>query len=122
MKSGLGILIRAPKMPFSVPPKWPSAPDLCANVPKIVTFFGIFWHYFHCCLIFFWFASAQDPCDLGTLFFRSSYHYLLKIIAHFRHICNFDGSCICVFGRVKNIKKVDINHGPFIASILLSCH
>ena len=34
---------------------------------------------------------------LGTLFLRSSYHYLFKNIAHVRSICNFDRSCICVF-------------------------
>ena len=32
----------------------------------------------------------------GTLFLRSSYHYLLKNIAPVMSICNFDQCCICV--------------------------
>ena len=34
---------------------------------------------------------------LGILFFRSSYYYLFKNIAHVRSICNFHLNCICVF-------------------------
>ena len=33
----------------------------------------------------------------GTLFLGSSYHYLLKNIAHVRGICKFYPNCICVF-------------------------
>ena len=32
----------------------------------------------------------------GTLFLRSSYHYLFKNTAHVRGICKFDPNCICV--------------------------
>ena len=38
-----------------------------------------------------------DVRHSGTLFLRSSYHYLFKNIAHVRSICNFNRSCICVF-------------------------
>ena len=33
----------------------------------------------------------------GTLFLRSSYHYLFKNISHVRSIFKFDPNCICVF-------------------------
>ena len=33
----------------------------------------------------------------GTLFLRSSYHYLFKNTAHVRGICKFDPNCICLF-------------------------
>ena len=33
----------------------------------------------------------------GTLFLGSSYHYLLKNIAHVRGICKLYPNCICVF-------------------------
>ena len=38
-----------------------------------------------------------DVRHSGTLFLRSSYHYLFKNIAHVRSICKFDPNCICVF-------------------------
>ena len=50
-------------------------------------------------IISFWFlAYLCIECQtLGNIVLRSSYHYLFKNIAHVRHICNFDRSCICVF-------------------------
>ena len=43
--------------------------------------------YFHMYLYLYFIHS-------GTLFLRSSYHYLLKNIAHVMSICNFDQCCI----------------------------
>ena len=43
---------------------------------------------------------SQDPFvikHLGTLFLKSSYHYIFKNIAHAGPIRNFDQTCICVF-------------------------
>ena len=46
-----------------------------------------------CVFVFVYF----DVRHLGTLFLRSSYHYLFKNIAHVMSIRNFDQCCICVF-------------------------
>ena len=50
--------------------------------------------YLCICVLVFVYLNVRH---LGTLFLRSSYHYLFKNIAHVRSICNFDRSCICVF-------------------------
>ena len=50
--------------------------------------------YLCICVVVFVYLRVRHS---GTLFLRSSYHYLFKNIAHVRSICNFDRSCICVF-------------------------
>ena len=54
---------------------------------------AVFVYLWICVFVFVY----QHVRHLGTLFLRSSCHYLLKNIAHVRSICNFDRSCICVF-------------------------
>ena len=46
------------------------------------------------CVYVFVYLQVRHP---GTLFLRSSCHYLFKNIAHVMSICNFDQCCICVF-------------------------
>ena len=50
--------------------------------------------YLRICVFVFVYLQVRHP---GTLFLRSSYHYLFKNIAHVMSICNFDQCCICVF-------------------------
>ena len=50
--------------------------------------------YLRICVFVFEYLQVRHP---GTLFLRSSYHYLFKNIAHVMSICNFDQCCICVF-------------------------
>ena len=50
--------------------------------------------YFCICVFVFVYLQVRHP---GTLFLRSSYHYLFKNIADVIFICNFDQCCICVF-------------------------
>ena len=50
--------------------------------------------YLCICVFVFVYLKVRHP---GTLFFRSSHHYLFKNIAHVMSICNFDQCCICVF-------------------------
>ena len=50
--------------------------------------------YLCICVFVFVYLQVRHP---GTLFLRSSYHYLFKNIAHVMSICNFDQCCICVF-------------------------
>ena len=47
-----------------------------------------------CCICVFVYLQVRHQ---GTLFLRSSCHYLFKNIAHVMSICNFDQCCICVF-------------------------
>ena len=46
------------------------------------------------CVYVFVYLQVRHP---GTLFLRSSCHYLFKNIAHIMSICNFDQCCICIF-------------------------
>ena len=46
--------------------------------------------------VFVYFQMYLYFIHSGTLFLRSSYHYLLKNIAPVMSICNFDQCCICV--------------------------
>merc|ERR1711963_941594 len=50
--------------------------------------------YLGTCVFVFVYLQVRHQ---GTLFLRSSYHYLFKNIAHVMSICNFDQGCICVF-------------------------
>ena len=50
--------------------------------------------YLCICVFVFVYLQVRHP---GTLFLRSSYHYLFKNIAHVMSICTFDQCCICVF-------------------------
>ena len=52
--------------------------------------------YLCICVFAFVYLQVRHP---GTLFFRSSYNYLLKNIAPFMSICNSGQCCICVFAR-----------------------
>ena len=52
--------------------------------------------YLHICVFVFVYTHLQVRHP-GTLFLRSSYHYLFKNIAHVMSIHNFDQCCICVF-------------------------
>ena len=49
------------------------------------------------CVFVFLYLDARH---LGTLFLRSSYHYLFKNITHVRSIFKFNPNCICVFAFV----------------------
>merc|ERR1711963_93991 len=57
--------------------------------------------YLCICVFVFVYLQVRHP---GTMFLRSSYHYLFKNIAHVMSICNFGQAvflylciCICVF-------------------------
>ena len=55
--------------------------------------------YLCICVFVFVYLQVRHP---GTLFLRSSYHYLFKNIAHVMSICTFDQCCICVFVYLRN--------------------
>ena len=64
---------------------------------KYFEYFWILWRkklYSRICVFAFMYLHIRHS---GTLFLRSSYHYLFKNITYVRHICNFDRNCICVF-------------------------
>merc|ERR1711963_1272227 len=50
--------------------------------------------YLRICVFVFVYLQVRHP---GTLFLKSSYHYLFKNIAHVMSICTFDQCSICVF-------------------------
>ena len=51
-----------------------------------------------CVFVFVYFYMYFCICTSYSGTLRSSYHYLIKNIAHVMSICNFDQCCIYVFG------------------------
>ena len=82
------------------------------------------------CVYVFVYLQVRHP---GTLFLRSSYHYLFENIAHVMSIGNFDQCCIfvfvylciciCVFGRPRlSPDRLELFVTSPFSSIFLSGH